>query len=251
MTGSGVRLTCILSVLALLISLLALVQIGTRWHATLLRERLRPALFLPEGVRLALPGDWATAPRRVLIAGDSRVAQWAPLPALPGAAVGISAKGGETAAELGARLDRDVLTLAPPPDHVVLAVGINDLSAAAASGLPVAPVADQLSARILGLADRLRAAGIGVSLMSILQPAEPDALRRRLYWDPSLREMVVQTNARLAEAAAVHGAGWIDVNATLSPGQTPLAPVHAVDTLHLTSAAYEELNALLMSRLPD
>lgn len=236
-------------IVALIGWLIAVVAVGASF--VLLRELQETRnLQRLETVRLPvratrLPGDWGADTYRVLLVGDSRIRQWETLPVVPDAVFVTSGIGGETTGQLQDRFARDVLDLAPLPDEIILAAGINDLVAASVQTTRADVIRDRVPAllieRLQDMADLARARGIRVRLATIVQPAEPDLLRRLLFWDDSLFDMVRDANARIASL----GHEVIDFNAILEGGDGPLPERFSVDTLHFSAAAYGTLNAAL------
>jgi lysophospholipase L1-like esterase len=224
--------------------------------ATELRDReaaLRLARSLelaPAALRLPAAPDWPEGAIRVLIAGDSRVAQWAPRPEIPGQAVRFAGIGGETTAELRRRLERDLPFLAP--DRLVVAAGINDLVAASLNPTEAEAVAAELLVHLAAIVDLGRSEGIEVALATILQPARPDPARRLFFWSDAIRDLVERANAGIRDLADREGLRLIDLDAAIGAG--PVAPLpgeFSADTLHLNAAAYHRMNSLLTEVLSE
>lgn len=213
------------------------------------KERLT-SVQLTVDAETGLPENWNSAPRRVLLVGDSRVRRWTTLPAAPGIAFGKSGVGGETVGQLERRFAGNVLELTPAPQELVIAIGVNDLVAASlyarwGEGFQTGVITEMM-ARLEGLVDAARARGIEVRLATIIQAAEPDLLRRLTFWDDSLPPLIDEANAAIAALASELGLEVVDFNALLDGGSGPLPGAYAVDTLHFSPAAYEVLNAGLL-----
>jgi lysophospholipase L1-like esterase len=214
-------------------------ELGHREAALRLARSLELA---PTALRPTAAPDWPEGATRVLIAGDSRVAQWAPRPEIPGQAVRFAGIGGETTAELRRRLERDLAFLAP--DRLVVAAGINDLVAASLN--PAEAVVAELLVHLAAIADLGRSEGIVVTLATILQPARPDPVRRLFFWSDAIRGLVERTNAGIRELAGREKLRLMDIDAALGTGPAaPLPAEFATDTLHLNAEAYRRLNLLL------
>ena len=93
----------------------ALVLAGLELRGREIDLRLARAIeTAPSALAPAAPPAWGDARPRVLVAGDSRVAAWAPRPDIAPARLVFSGIGGETSAELRRRLERDLREPSPP-----------------------------------------------------------------------------------------------------------------------------------------
>ena len=186
-----------------------------------------------------LPGS-ITARPIVLLFGDSRVAQWNPLPALATGSVVARGRGGETTAMARLRLAREIDAVRP--DVVVIETGVNDLKA-------VGYFPERAAALVGGVESNLRAilgtiddGGRSAVLLTVFPPAAPDLLHR-LAWSGDVGGAVRDANARL------RGLGGdrltlLDCDPVLAPGGA-LDARYAADTLHLNAAGYAALNAAI------
>jgi lysophospholipase L1-like esterase len=201
--------------------------------------------FVPKNAKLAAP---PTGEARVVYFGDSRIARWRQLPEISGAQQVNRGRGGETTGQLRARLERDVLALAP--HVVVIQAGVNDLTS-----IGVLPEArDRIVARcttnLAWLVTRLRAAGIDVVLTPIL-PAGAVPLQRRPVWSDQTRNAIVQVNEGLRELARRDdGVHLVDLDSLFSEGGR-MKPAFERDTLHMNASGYTALNAQLGPVLID
>ncbi|WP_299648908.1 GDSL-type esterase/lipase family protein [uncultured Tateyamaria sp.] len=209
------------------------------------RELRLETLRLPPAPATRLPDTWQDAPYRVLLVGDSRIAEWYALPNENNVVFATSGVGGESTAEVRERFARDVLALDPAPDEIVLAAGINDLVGASVQTRNVPGIHDLIADRMLGhlaaMAEDASAQGIKVNVATIVQPTEPDLQRSLLFWDDVLYELVSEANARIAEL----GYDVIDFNQALSGGDGPLPGEYSRDTLHFNQLGYTTLNDAL------
>jgi lysophospholipase L1-like esterase len=185
---------------------------------------------------------------RVVLIGDSRIAQW------PGAVLSSTFEiinrgiGGETAAQLTQRFNADAIAL--EPDVIVIQAGVNDLVAAS---LMVPDkgreVARKTAETLRQLAGRGAAGDRRVLISTVIAPAKPDLFRRPV-WSGSLSDLVADVNADLKATRWPDGASLIDLSSALviNDGKT-LAEEFRYDTLHLNTAGYQRLTELLMPRL--
>jgi lysophospholipase L1-like esterase len=184
------------------------------------------------------PGE----PETLLLFGDSRIAQWAPLPARPYAIVRAGFPG-ETAIRLQARLPAALQ--AHRPAAVVLQMGVND-AVAGALVLPerrAAALADSLSA-LERMTAEARAGGAEVMLMRVVPPVRPGLVRRVVYRD-AVEGYVAALNEALPGIAARHGAVVVDPMAVLAGGGADVPDAFRRDALHFTPEAYAALGTLL------
>lgn len=186
-------------------------------------------------------------PRLVLI-GDSRIAQW-PAAAWPDTFEVINRGiGGETSAQLAQRFGADALAL--EADVILIQAGINDLVAASLmdpdQGREVARKTTETLRRIAGEAS---AAGRRVLIATIIAPARPDMFRLPV-WDGSLADLVEGVNADLKSVPWPPGASLIDLSSVLVSGdKRTLDDEFRRDTLHLNATGYKRLTEMLTSHL--
>lgn len=210
------------------------------------KERLT-AVQLPGSAETVVTENWESAPRRVMLVGDSRVRRWTVLPEVGDIAFGKSGIGGETVGQLERRFEENVLGFEPAPQELIIATGVNDLVAASlyarwGEGFQ-SSVVDLMKTRLGGLIDQARAEGITVQLATIIQAADPDLVRRQIFWDDSLHALITAANQQIADLANEKGVELIDFNAILEGGEGPLPANYAADTLHFTPEAYTTLNS--------
>ncbi len=186
---------------------------------------------------------------RVVLIGDSRIARW------PTSTLGDRAEivnrgiGGETAAQMARRFDRDALAL--KPDVIVIQSGVNDLLAATFMGDVAGPAILRQTARtLLRLTEEGAASGAPVFLTTIIPAARPE-LARLPVWNESLRAAVAAVNGELRRSALPDRAVLIDLSASLAGGDDRLLPDEfRLDALHLNEAGYDRLSEELLRRLP-
>lgn len=213
------------------------------------KERLT-SVQLPVEAQTTVPEGWGDGRQKVMLVGDSRVRRWTVLPENAAVVFGKSGVGGETVGQLERRFDQNVLGFTPSPDALLIATGVNDLVAASLYARWGEGFQDNvittLVTRLEGLIDRAEARGMTVSLASIIQAAKPDALRRQVFWDDSLFDLIRKANGQIAALAERRGLTVYDFNAFLDGGTGPLPAGYAADTLHFTPEAYTALNAALL-----
>lgn len=195
-------------------------------------------------------GSWRKAALNVLVIGDSRVARWAPLPAGEGMALAFSGSGGETSHELFARFDRQVRSLSPAPDVVVIVVGVNDIVAAQLNPSKAAQLTADLSRNVGKIAEISKKLGARPVIVAIGQAGPIDWRRRLMGIDASLYVRIHDANMKLQSTAQRSGAAWFDVNEVFAATPTAGLPKGlAVDTLHWNEKAYQKINSHLIRKL--
>ena len=222
----------------------ALILAGLELRGREIDLRLARAIeTTPSALAPAAPPAWGDARPRVLVAGDSRIASWAPRPDIAPGRLVFSGIGGETSAELRRRLERDLGTLAP--DRLIVASGVNDLIVASLRPARARAILAGLETNLRAIADQARAAGIAVTLLTVPRPARPGPVRRVLLWSDDLPGLVEAANARI-RAMEGPGLAVLDADAALAgPPGAPLPADLAADAVHFSPAAYVRLNALL------
>lgn len=184
----------------------------------LLRSAIGPLLNPVQRARQTQLALLPNLPGRVVMLGDSITegGVWNELlPDVPAINRGV---GGETAAQVLARLDLVINA----PRAVFLLVGTNDI----ASGLPTARILDDVSRILAGI--ETRAPGTPVVVQSIM----PRAL--------SYREEVLFVNARLVELVRRAGAhiSYLDLWPALADADGALRAEFTEDKLHLNGDGY-------------
>ena len=173
---------------------------------------------------------------RVLLFGDSRMAQW--LSSWPdGYSVINRGISGSTTFQSLARIERDVL--AYRPEWVVVQMGINDV---VASRLLLGKQRQQVLKRavdnIQTTVQALRAADINVILMSVVPDINADVLRL-LVWQGNLEADVAMINKALRDRN-MNGAVFFDVEQIFTENDEWKTD-YARDALHWNAKAYQVL----------
>ncbi len=184
----------------------------------------------------------------VTLFGDSRIADWNPVPRAEGYAVVRRGIGGESTAQMLYRYQSDVLALRPKA--VIIQAGINDLVAAGLDPEAEDRVFQNAVANLETMVTRARIAGIQVILLTIIPPSAP-GIFRRLVWSDRIPLLVERTNRKLVP---LHAPPWVHVIDTRRVLQTDLGdwkPDVNLDTLHLTPAGYAELNIAVIRVLAN
>jgi lysophospholipase L1-like esterase len=193
-----------------------------------------------------LPGK-GLKPRIVLI-GDSRIAQWPPNVWDGHWEIVNRGVVGETTAQLTKRFQPDAVALSP--DVIVIESGINDLVAASFLGRVARRAAVARTAESLReLAKAGVESGSCVFVATVIPPAQPDILRLPV-WRNSIRTLVAEVNAELRQSRFLGKAEISDFSVVLGALDDKTLPeVYRVDTLHMNELAYEQLTAALEASL--
>ena len=178
----------------------------------------------------------------MLLFGDSRVRQWAPLPARP-YPIAVEGFPGETAIQLAGRFP--TVLRAHRPSEVIVQMGVNDAVAASVAGRARREQAlnDSLAAFDRIAADS-RAAGVRLVILKVLPPVRPD-LARRLVYRSIVEDYVAALNAALPGIAARHGATVSDPLPLITGDAGAVPEAYRRDALHFTPAAYLAMGDLL------
>ncbi|GIW71833.1 MAG: hypothetical protein KatS3mg102_1375 [Planctomycetota bacterium] len=182
----------------------------------------------------------------MVLFGASRIEQWEPPPAGAGYALANRGVGGQSSAEALARLERDVLALAPA--LVVVQTGMNDLVR-----LPRAPAHQQrviaaCVANLAAIARRIAASGARVLLLEIFPPGPPPPADSPRWAAAALPGAVRAANLRL-RALAGGPIAVLDCAPVLAGADGRLRPEFAEGTLHLNAAAYRALNRVVVPEI--
>jgi acyl-CoA thioesterase I len=237
---------------ALLVVLAVIVAGGLAWwqRAQWIDGKIA-ALTAPASTQFASAN--ASLPRkgakpRIVLIGDSRIAQW-PAAALPERFEIINRGiGGETVAQLAQRFQTDAIAL--DPDLIVVQAGINDLVAASLMDEKQGDTVKVLAREaLLTLAKRAHAAGRKVLVTAIIPPAAPELIRRPV-WSASLPGLVADVNAELKRIQTPGSARVIDIAAGLAARDPKtLDDAYRTDALHLNDAGYIRLGEALAAEI--
>jgi lysophospholipase L1-like esterase len=202
-------------------------------------------LEVPPQIPIAT-GTPATPPV-LLLFGDSRIAQWQPLPDRP-YPIRVSGHPGASAIQLAPTFQQALARHRPAV--VLLQLGANDAVGAA---LADPPTREKALADTLAAIDRMAAAatahGARLILTEVIPPVRTDPLRRLLLGD-RVDAYIAQVNAGLPAIAARHGAKLASPTPLLAP-QGTMPDSFRKDWLHLTPEAYRALDPLLPQRIDE
>jgi lysophospholipase L1-like esterase len=238
------RLVIIAAIVASLVANVALIQVLQHYYAETKRLAAQP-LHTQQYERQNDQLMEQTSNPLVVLFGDSRIAQWDPLPDLQGAEIVSRGIGGETTAQMIYRFQDDVIGLSP--DTVIIQAGINDLVAASLTPALSDDLERRTVANLVSMTAQARDAGIRVILLDIFPPARPSLLRR-FFWSDTLPELVERANAELATLHAPPDISVVLSQDTLQEDGEWRESVIA-DTLHLRPNGYRLLNERICSLL--
>ena len=213
-----------------------------RYYAELAELKLSPTFehrYAARNARLTQPTR-----TRIVMFGDSRIAEWKPTPNAPDFEFVWRGVPGETTEQMLHRYRADTSAIAA--SIVVIEAGVNDIVAGVAIGEGQSAV--ERSFRNLKLmVDESLHAGAAVILVTVIPPASPPLLRR-IVWSDTIYGLVSQLNEKLRTLA---GPSVSVLNADrLLCGTADRLPKHmARDTLHLVPPAYMALNQELIKQL--
>ncbi len=183
------------------------------------------------------PGEDGGGEPLVILFGDSRVAQWSPLPAVADCRVVNYGVSGQTTALTLLRLERDVLL--PRPRVAVVQVGINDLKLIGLFPERKRFIVESCWRNIRELVDRMVAANIDVVLLTVFPPG-PVGLLRKPVWSDDIVSCTDEINGRMLGSRKPH-VTVVDCDVILRSADG-LRREYVRDTLHLTPSAYQALN---------
>jgi lysophospholipase L1-like esterase len=181
----------------------------------------------------------ATRPtsKRIIFFGDSRIAMWHPLPSLPGCQLINRGVGGETTAQLLARLDRDVIRL--HPDVVLIEMGVNNLKTLGVFPDQEGEIIKSCNRETDLILQRLCDNHIRVVMLTVF-PVGAVPLSRRAVWSDRTLAAIVAYNQRL-RGLNLPGLTVLDCDPALSVDGR-MNPKFGSDSLHLSEAGYEAFN---------
>ncbi len=180
--------------------------------------------------------------KRVVLLGDSRIAQWNNLPNIDGFEFIRSGISGETSAQLRLRIEQDVLPL--KPDYVILQIGINDLIVAGIEPKLEKRITDQLRDNYQYIFKILNNIGIQIILLTIIASDSPP-LYRLPFWSSRIPALVGETNRWFVDVAQRYNVILLDSDKILS--QKGQIKTIYKDTLHLNADGYFFINQAIES----
>lgn len=174
-------------------------------------------------------------PKRLLLLGDSRIAQWPSQVGITGFETIVSGKGGETTFELCARLQNEIRLA--QPEFIIIQIGINDIVAACGSKINSGIILKTACERVGYMTRWLASLGIRVLVTEIIPPADSCA-RRVFLWGFNIDRYTDLCNQLIRSLCADNGVQWIPVPpAFLRSGK--LSAEVANGGLHLSAKGYQ------------
>lgn len=220
---------------------------GLQWFKVRHAQEKLEAVF-PVGSRPAAPAPPLApkAARRIVLFGDSRIAQWRDFPLPAGAQLVMRGVPGETTAQMRLRFQRDVL--AADPDVVVMQLGINDLTAIGVLPALRDEIVRQCDANVRYFVRALLGRGVRVILLTIIPPGRPP-LWRLPFWSGEIGEQAAALNRLWLAAPAGPLLSVVDTQAILQGADGRWREDVLADTLHLAAPGYERLNTAIRGLL--
>jgi lysophospholipase L1-like esterase len=235
---SQIRIVLFLLLCSLVVNGYGLVCIRSL-YGRLLKSQLYPT-GIPPVSEWPISNNDSDLRTRILMLGDSRIADWNPLPDLSSAVVSRAGIGGMTSSQLDLLIE--TAPFSRPPDCVIIQIGINDLKAIGVFPEQREEILNLCEQNIRHIVNHLMKANIKVVFTTIFPPAIPE-WHRRLVWSDQIRIAVNELNDRVRQ--------WkyptlvvIDCDSILKSGDR-LNPLYAVGALHINSAGYDKLNRLI------
>ena len=215
-----------------------------RYYRELQMVRLDPTSIKKFATENLYIQEADTEKARIILLGDSRIAQWNPLPSLPNCQLLNRGVSSETTAQTILRLDRDIIQL--KPSIVVLQIGINDLKTIGVFPKCKNEIINSCKKNFNIIVDRMADHNIHVVILTIL-PLGPVDLFRRPFWSGEIYHSVEIMNEMIRKMEG-QGVTVVDCDSILGIEKS-IKPEYAKDTLHLTPAGYVVLNKYLMPML--
>lgn len=177
----------------------------------------------------------------VLFLGDSRAAQWEPLPVWEGYEIFNLGCSGATSADL---LEQ-VLRMRYPTDTrlAVIQAGINDLKVIGICPERKEEILTSCKNNLQEAVRILRKRGIAVLLLPVFPPGKL-GWSRRFFWSSEADDAIQQLNEELMDSIKMEGAVVLDCMDLLAENGR-LKSHYVQDELHWNRAAYETLNGAL------
>ena len=200
-------------------------------------EMLRVQLDPSNARKFAEAPAKAAGVKRVVLLGDSRMAQWSDLPPIPGVEYINRGVSGETAAQLALRAVRDAMAVRA--DIAIVAAGINDLKAIGVMPRDAKTIEERCLQDLQSIIFALKKQSIKV-ILSTVWPAGKVDLWRRPFWSEEIRAAIARTNNSIRGAG---GEGLVTLDlADLLSEKGNLAPAVAVDAWNINGEGYRRIN---------
>lgn len=190
-------------------------------------------------------------PARLLLIGDSRIAQW-PLEMLP---EGAAKSGYPGATSVNIATAAPAVVNRAKASAVVIQMGYNDSAAAAFLPPEQARVTAAAAVdRINAVARIARRAGAGQVIVITVAPANDPPLWRRWLYASAQERLVASINQRLRQESLGLGIQLLDADRLLRRQDGSMDPRFRTDSTHWSRPAYEllsrELTAMLANGAP-
>lgn len=174
---------------------------------------------------------------RIVLFGDSRIAQWDPVPDIPGCEIINRGVPGETTSQSLLRIDSDLLSL--NPDIAVIQIGANDCNSIGTLPEFEVPIITNCRDNIKRITEILTSRNIRTVFLTIF-PVGSVPVYRLPFWSEKTRSYISETNTMLSG----YNSGNIRIvdcdPLFLENGK--LKKTYAKDMLHLNRGAYMKLN---------
>lgn len=183
---------------------------------------------------------------RIVLYGDSRIAQWRPRIGAVDCKIINNAISGQTTEQLKLRLERDVLSLSP--DLVVFQAGINDLKNIGLFPDREEDITANCTENLKFIIDAIRGRRIPLVVLTVFPTGRPDFIRSWL-WSDDIVPAIGRVNAFLRATAdgSVHILDAYQI--LVSDGH--VSPEFERDLLHINKNGYEALDAYLQPYLTE
>ena len=193
-------------------------------------------LTSPADVSFAQTMEYPDGKKRVVLFGDSRMAQWRGQ--WPDHYFVINRGiAGSTSFQALERLERDVI--AHQPEWVIIQMGINDIVASRlVFGQHRKDVIHKTASNIQKVIQRIVSQDINIIFMSVVPEINADFLRLAV-WQGSLANEVIKTNARL-QSLLPDNVNWLEASEIFAHNGVWRSD-YAKDALHWNTAAYQDL----------
>jgi lysophospholipase L1-like esterase len=206
-------------------------------------NRLKP-------VRLVKPVEWFGAPdaaRKLLLVGDSRIAQW-PLAPREGWRVGRLGFPGDTAANIAPSVADQIKSAAA--GIVVIQAGGNDAVAAVVQrGDERAATLRHAAEAVIAMGEAARRVGASQIIVFTVVPAIKPELWKRALLGSAPTRLVLEVGEKIAEEARQRGMMILDANRLFRDSHGRLMTEYRTDSTHWSPAAYRLLDRELWSMI--
>jgi lysophospholipase L1-like esterase len=182
--------------------------------------------------------------RPIVFFGDSRIAQWNPMPGLADREIINRGIPGITTSQALLALDSNCLAF--QPSVVVLQIGINDLKTIGVFPDSSDAIYSQCQTNLSLMIDRCVQRGIKVVVLTIIPPGSVELLRRPV-WSAKINEAVRRMNNHIRQQER-EGIIVVDCDEILAT-DNQLKPEYQIDTLHMNDRGYRALNPIIESIL--